>query len=98
MAAGVGQKNSVNRRKELEELNHLRVIFVEKTMGLIQVLKQKKKTVRDVTQAVYEYLVQEKLQQKIAQLEKNFRTGENWHWRKSMHRYTGSLWNYLINL
>ena len=58
--------------KELEELNHLRVIFVEKTMGLIQVLKQKKKTVRDVTQAVYEYLVQEKLQQKIAQLEKKF--------------------------
>ena len=58
--------------KELEELNHLRVIFVEKTMGLIQVLKQKKKTVRDVTQAVYEYLVQEKLQQKITQLEKKF--------------------------
>ena len=58
--------------KELEELNHLRVIFVEKVMGLIQVLKQKKKTVRDVTQAVYEYLVQEKLQQKITQLEKKF--------------------------
>ena len=50
--------------EELGKLNHLRVLFVEKTAGLMGILKQRKKTVRDVTLAVYEYLVQEKLQEK----------------------------------
>ena len=58
--------------EELAELNHLRVIFVEKTAGLMGILKQRKKTVRDVTLAVYEYLVQEKLQEKLKIMELDF--------------------------
>ena len=40
--------------EELEELNHYRVILVEKVDDLLFVLKQRKKTVQDITQAVYE--------------------------------------------
>ena len=58
--------------EELAELNHLRVVFVEKTAGLMGILKQRKKTVRDVTLAVYEYLVQEKLQEKLKKMELDF--------------------------
>ena len=57
---------------ELNELNHLRVRFVEKTSGLMLSLKQRKKTVRDVTLAVYEYLVQEKLQEQLRGMELAF--------------------------
>ena len=57
---------------ELNELNHLRVRFVEKTSGLMLILKQRKKTVRDVTLAVYEYLVQEKLQEQLRGMELAF--------------------------
>ena len=58
--------------EELGKLNHLRVLFVEKTAGLMGILKQRKKTVRDVTLAVYEYLVQEKLQEKLKKMELDF--------------------------
>ena len=58
--------------EELARLNHLRVQFVEKTTGLMYILKQRKKTVRDVTLAVYDYLVQEKLQEKLKQMELDF--------------------------
>ncbi len=58
--------------EELNELNHLRVRFVEKTSGLMLILKQRKKTVRDVTLAVYEYLVQEKVQEQLHGMELAF--------------------------
>lgn len=58
--------------EELEELNHLRVIFVEKLSALTMVLKQRKKTVRDVTLAVHEHIFSEHLQEKIAGMEKRF--------------------------
>ncbi len=58
--------------EELNALNHLRVRFVEKTSGLMAVLKQRKKTVRDVTLAVYEYLVQEKIQDQLHGMELAF--------------------------
>lgn len=48
------------------------MLFVEKTAGLMGILKQRKKTVRDVTLAVYEYLVQEKLQEKLKKMELDF--------------------------
>ncbi len=35
MASGLGKKNTVDGKKELEELNHLRVRFVGK-LGLIR--------------------------------------------------------------
>ncbi len=59
-------------REELGELNHLRVQFVEKTSALMYVLKQRRKTVRDVTLAVYEYIAGEKLQEQLAVMEQKF--------------------------
>lgn len=58
--------------EELGRLNHLRVIFVEKISALRAILKQRTKTVQDVTQAVYEYLVQEKLQEQLKEMELDF--------------------------
>ena len=46
--------------EELEVLNHLRVCFVEKTEDLVFVLKQRQKTVRDVTLAICEFLEKKK--------------------------------------
>ncbi len=62
---------------ELQELNHLRVRFVEKIQDLVFVLKQRKKTVRDVTFAVYEFISAEKMQEKLGEMEQKFQeTGE----------------------
>lgn len=58
--------------EELNGLNHLRVRLVEKTGGLMQILKQRSKTVRDVTLAVYEYIAGEKIQEKLAGMEQKF--------------------------
>ena len=58
--------------EELAALNHLRVRFVEKTSPLMAVLKQRRKTVQDVTLAVYTYLAGEKLQEKLAAMEEQF--------------------------
>ena len=59
-------------KEELEELNHLRMRFVEKLTPLHTVLKKRKKTVKEITLAVYEYLVQEKIQEQLAELEQKF--------------------------
>lgn len=58
--------------EELEALNHNRVLLVEKIDDLVFVLRQRKKTVRDITLAVYEFMVREKLQQKLKQQEEEF--------------------------
>lgn len=58
--------------EELEELNHLRVRFVEKVDTLMFVLKQRRKTVRDVTTALYEFLAKEELQSQVKQQELKF--------------------------
>ena len=57
---------------ELQELNHLRVRFVEKIQNLVFVLKQRKKTVRDVTLAVYEFISAEKMQEQLSGMEQEF--------------------------
>lgn len=63
---------------ELEELNHCRVKFVEKVDGLVFVLKQRKKTVKDITIALYEFMVREELQLKLKKQEEMFqREGES---------------------
>lgn len=59
--------------EELERLNHCRVVFVEKTDALVFVLKQRRKTVKDITAAVYEFMVREELQIKIRRQEELFR-------------------------
>lgn len=58
--------------EELELLNHLRVRFVEKVDEMIAVLKRKRKTVRDISEALYEFFVKEELQQKIKMQEEEF--------------------------
>ena len=58
--------------EELQELNHLRVRFVEKIQDLVYVLKQRRKTVRDVTLAVYEFIASEQMQERIAGMEDMF--------------------------
>lgn len=57
---------------ELEKMNHLRVRFVEEVKDLIFVLTQRKKTVRDVTEALYGFLVKEGMQEKLLRQEKLF--------------------------
>ena len=58
--------------EDLEVFNHCRVRLVEKVDGLLYVLKQRKKTVRDITMALYEFLVQEELQKKLKVQEEAF--------------------------
>lgn len=71
------QQAWVRRTKNAEDeklayLNALRVQFVEMIDSLAFVLKQKKKTVQDITTAVYEFLVKEQMQEKVQALEKRF--------------------------
>ena len=65
-------RKTMTTKEELEELNHLRMRFVEKLTPLHTVLKKRKKTVKEITLAVYEYLVQEKIQEQLAELEQKF--------------------------
>lgn len=60
------------KEDELAEMNHLRVLLVEKIDPLMFVLKQRKKTVKDITVAVYEFMVQEELQLKLTKQEEEF--------------------------
>ena len=72
MGSGLGEKDTDDEKEELEELNQLRVRFVEKLTPLHTVLKKRRKTVKEITLAVYEYLVQEKIQEQLAELEQKF--------------------------
>ena len=56
----------------LEIVSRMRVQFVEKVDPLVFVLKQRHKTVKDVTLALYEFLEQENMQEKIRQMEVSF--------------------------
>ncbi len=58
--------------EELDRMNHFRVVLVEKVAPLMFVLKQRKKTVKDITCAVYEFMVNEKLQVRLKQQEEEF--------------------------
>lgn len=58
--------------EELSEMNHLRVTFVEFVDELVFVLKQRKKTVRDITEALYRFLESERLQQTLKDQEEMF--------------------------
>lgn len=60
--------------EQLLELNKLRKKMADKTESLMHVLKKKRKTVREITQSVYEYLVQEEMQEQLACLEEKFQS------------------------
>lgn len=57
---------------ELAVLNGLRVRFVEKVDGLVMILRKRSKTVKDITMAVYDFLVQEQMQEQIRKMEEAF--------------------------
>lgn len=64
------QESWIRRTKYMEEenleiLNHNRVRLVEKVDTLVYVLRQRSKTVKDVTMALYEFMVREELQLKL---------------------------------
>ena len=59
--------------EELERLNHYRTILVEKVDSLVFVLKQRKKSVKDITCALYDFMVREELQVRIARQEEIFK-------------------------
>ena len=74
----------------MEKLNHLRVKFVEKIDPLMFVSRQKKKTVLDITLAVYN-LSQESIFRRNWNNSRNFsQNRENLHLQKNMSRSTGS--------
>ncbi len=58
--------------EDLERMNHFRVLLVEKVDSLMFVLKQRRKTVRDITLAVYEFMVREELQVRLKRQEEEF--------------------------
>ncbi|MGN1266807.1 MAG: PD-(D/E)XK nuclease family protein [Dorea sp.] len=58
--------------EELAQMNHLRVLLVEKIDLLMSVIKQRRKTVKDITVAVYEFMVREELQRKLVKQEEEF--------------------------
>ena len=64
------QESWIRRPKYMEEenleiLNHNRVRLVGKVDTLVYVLRQRSKTVKDVTMALYEFMVREELQLKL---------------------------------
>lgn len=71
------RKTAVTDEEALAVLNGLRVRFVEKVDALMFILKKRQKTVKDVTLALYEFLVQENMQEKVQRLSEKFlRDGE----------------------
>lgn len=67
-AAWVRRTSRVDE-EALTELNHLRVRFIEKIDELVMILKMRKKTVRDITTAIYTFLVKEEMQEMISKME-----------------------------
>lgn len=60
-------------QEDLDKMNHYRRQLVEKVDGLIYVLRQRRKTVADITRAIYEFMVQENLQVRLAEQEGLFK-------------------------
>lgn len=58
--------------EELARMNHLRVMLVEKLDSLMFVLKQRQKTVEDITLALYEFMVRENMQIRLKKQEEEF--------------------------
>lgn len=62
---------------QLRLLNHNRKVFVEKIANIRLVFIKRKKTVTDISVALYEFLVQENMQQKMISYEEQFqKSGE----------------------
>lgn len=66
------RRTSEMTEEKLEIVNRMRVQFVEKVDPLVFVLKQRHKTVKDVTLALYTFIEQEKMEEKVRQMEAAF--------------------------
>ena len=66
------RRTSGVKEEDLTFLNNIRVRFVEKIDGLMFVLKKRNKTVRDITAAIHDFFVQEKMQEKIQFMAEKF--------------------------
>ena len=66
------RKSKNMTEEELEEMNHLRVQMVEKVDILVMLLKKRKKTVKDITFALYEFIEKEEVYRKIKAQEERF--------------------------
>ena len=60
-------------QEDLDKMNHYRRQLVEKVDGMIYVLRQRRKTVADITRAIYEFMVQENIQVRLAEQEELFK-------------------------
>lgn len=66
------RRGKTTTEEELELLNHLRVRFVEIVDEMVMVLKQKRKTVQDISEALYYFFERERLQEKISAQQQAF--------------------------
>lgn len=58
--------------EELGKINEIRSIFVDKIQEVMGVLKKRRKTVKEITLALHNFFVQEKLQEKLVKYEERF--------------------------
>lgn len=72
MGSGLGEKDTDDEKRRIGRTESAARAFVEKLTPLHTVLKKRRKTVKEITLAVYEYLVQEKIQEQLAELEQKF--------------------------
>ena len=61
-----------NKEEELTILNHLRVQFVENIEEVQMILTKRRKTVEDVTRALYDFIVKNNCEEKIYNLKTRF--------------------------
>ena len=78
--------------------NAFRQKFIEKLERITEVLKRRKKTVREVTEAIYAFLVQEEMQKKIGIYEVQFQERGQLVLAKEYARFTGLYWSCLTSL
>ena len=67
----------IRRARDMEEtdlhvVNELRVKFIKEIENIVSVLKKRSKTVGEVTKALYDFLVEKELQQKVKAYEEMF--------------------------
>ncbi len=97
MGSGLGEKDTDDEKRRIGRTESAARAFCGKTDTVAYGSEEEKKDGKEITLAVYEYLVQEKIQEQLAELEQKFRKMENWHWRRNMHRFTVLFWSYSIN-
>jgi ATP-dependent helicase/nuclease subunit B len=86
------RKTPMTKKEELEELNQLRVRFVEKLTPLHTVLKK-----RRLHSQFMNIWFRRRSRSSLQNWSRNSRKRENWLWRRNMHRFTVLFWNYSIN-